>query len=158
MELRVEVPQKSAVDSGPKWSTVDGRQTTVNCLHQMKNVLIIWNLNLILNESAVDYGLSTVDLLLNNRQHNSALEFAPMVDGIIGYNPRSFVVIVASGIHISIKAREVGATHLDADAVSFIKIVGGTHGGQLNFVDLSFFHPYFLVVSFSVAYPLDGFV
>ena len=81
-----------------------------------------------------------------------------MVDGVIGHNPLSFVVIVTSCIHVAVKAWEVGATHLDADAVSFLKVVGGTHGGQLDFIDLAFFHPYFLLVPISVTYPLDGFV
>ena len=81
-----------------------------------------------------------------------------MVDGVVGYNSLSFVVIVTSCIHVAVKAREVGTTYFDADAVSFFKVVGGTHGGQFNFIDLAFFHPYFLLVSVSVAHSLDGFV
>ena len=81
-----------------------------------------------------------------------------MVDGVVGYNTLGFVVVITSGIHVAVKAWEVGATHLDADAVSFFKVVGGTHGGQLDFIDLAFLHPYFLLVPISVTYPLDGFV
>ena len=51
-----------------------------------------------------------------------------MVDGVVGYNTLNFIVIVASCIHVAVKAREVGAAHLDANAVTFFKVVGGTHG------------------------------
>ena len=81
-----------------------------------------------------------------------------MVDGVVGYNSFGFVVGIASCIHVAIKSWEVGAAYLDANAVSFFKVVGSTHGGQLDFIDLPFFHPNFFVISLSVAYPLDGFV
>ena len=91
-------------------------------------------------------------------QYNAALVVAAVVNDIVGDDTGGLVVIVASRVHVAIKPWEVGAAHLDTDAVSFFKVVGGTHGGQLDFIDLAIFHPNFLLISFSVAHPLDRFV
>src|SRR5579864_889601 len=71
----------------------------------------------------------------------------------------ALIVVVASGVQVAIKAREVAAGHFDADAMSRGEIVARVHGLQNDFVNLVLFQPgKRLIVAVAVAQALDGLV
>src|SRR6185503_6859777 len=78
---------------------------------------------------------------------------------IVGDDALRFIVILSTGIQVSIKAREVAARYLDANSMSSLEKIARDHRLQRHFIDFARFHPDIgFVVSIAITHALDRFV
>src|SRR6185437_15933948 len=82
--------------------------------------------------------------------------FRRMMYLIVRDNALRFVVIVAAGIQVAIKARKIAARHFNPQRMAGGEVVAGLHRLKFYFVDLAWFHPgQRLVVSIAITHALD---
>src|SRR5262245_55277272 len=81
-----------------------------------------------------------------------------MMDDVFGDLPLRFVVVVASGVQVTLEAREIAARNFEPDAVTRTEVVTRDLQINLDFVSLAFLHPYLLVVTLAVTGAQDSFV
>src|SRR6185295_4539894 len=78
---------------------------------------------------------------------------------IVGDDAVRFVVILSTGIQVSIEAREVTARYFDAYSMSSVEKIARDHRLQRHFIHFAGFHPYvWFVVTVAITHPLDRFV
>src|ERR1700752_5091273 len=78
---------------------------------------------------------------------------------VMGNHTLRFIVILSTGIQVSIKAREVAARHFDAYSMSSLEKIARDHRLQCHFIHSAGFHPdIWFVVAITISHPLDRFV
>src|ERR1043165_202338 len=78
---------------------------------------------------------------------------------IVGDDTLRFVIILSTGIQVSIEAREVTARNFDANSMSGVEKIAGDHRLQRHFIHFAGFHPdIWFVVSVAITHPLNRFV
>ena len=78
-----------------------------------------------------------------------------VVHPVFGLQPLRLAVVVAAGIQVALKAREVAARHLESDAVARTEVVGRGLEVDDQLVEAARFHPHLLAVPLAVARPKD---
>jgi len=71
-------------------------------------------------------------------------EFFGVVDCVLGNDPFSFIIVIASGVQIPFEQGKIAAGHLHSDAMSLLKKIAGRIQVYLNLIHSALFHPDFL--------------
>src|SRR5215216_4663405 len=79
-----------------------------------------------------------------------------VVDRVRRFLPLSFVVLVAAGVEIAIKARKVTTRDFETDAMARSEVIAGRLKIDFELVNFSRLHPHFLIKAFAITRAQDA--